>query len=289
MKTNLTLLALVSAFSLQPSALLHAATTIDTSSKYAYAANLGWMDWRGDTNHGAVIGEYVCSGYIYSANVGWINLGDGSPANGIRYQNLSTNDSGVNHDGFGNLRGYAWGANIGWINFDSTGSPKVDLLTGNLNGYAWSANCGWVSLSNATARVKTTTIAAGVDSDGDGLADAWEMEQFDTLRATPGRDSDGDGAINLEEYLAGTDPRDTNSVLRVTSFQHGSVGDPTYLMMTWSSVASRQYAVQILDDLSTNSWTDYTVMPGLGANNAGWNDFGNQRFYRVRAFRPLTP
>ena len=64
-----------------------ATTTIDAANHYAYGANFGWMDWRGDTNNGAVIGEYVCSGYLYSANVGWINLGSGSPPNGIYYQN----------------------------------------------------------------------------------------------------------------------------------------------------------------------------------------------------------
>ena len=48
-----------------------AASTINAVNKYAYGANIGWMDWRGDTNRGAVIGEYVCSGYIYAANVGW--------------------------------------------------------------------------------------------------------------------------------------------------------------------------------------------------------------------------
>jgi negative regulator of replication initiation len=50
-------LALASAFSLQPSAFVQATTTINAANKYAYAANLGWMDWRGDTNSGAVIGE----------------------------------------------------------------------------------------------------------------------------------------------------------------------------------------------------------------------------------------
>ncbi|HZL42144.1 MAG TPA: hypothetical protein VFD66_02545, partial [Verrucomicrobiae bacterium] len=57
-----------------------AATTINSANKFSYGANFGWIDWRGDTNSGAVIGEYVCSGDIYSANVGWINLGSGSPA-----------------------------------------------------------------------------------------------------------------------------------------------------------------------------------------------------------------
>jgi hypothetical protein len=62
---------------------LHAATTIDSANHFAYGANIGWIESRGDTNNGAVIGEYVCSGYLYSANVGWINLGNGSPANHI--------------------------------------------------------------------------------------------------------------------------------------------------------------------------------------------------------------
>src|ERR1700722_15626510 len=112
-----------------------ASTTIDAANKYAYGGNLGWMDWRGDTNNGAVIGEYVCSGYIYSANVGWINLGSVSPANLIQYQNNSATDFGVNQDGLGNLRGYAYGANIGWIAFEGTGAPKVNLFTGQLSGY----------------------------------------------------------------------------------------------------------------------------------------------------------
>src|ERR1051325_3011593 len=93
-----------------------AVSTINATNQFAYGANIGWLNWRGDTNNGAIIGEYVCSGCIYSANVGWINLGSGAPANGIRYQNNSGTDFGVNHDGLGNLRGYAYGPNIGWIN-----------------------------------------------------------------------------------------------------------------------------------------------------------------------------
>ena len=39
-----------------------AATTINAANHYAYAANLGWVDARGDVTSGAVIGEFVCSG-----------------------------------------------------------------------------------------------------------------------------------------------------------------------------------------------------------------------------------
>ena len=163
MKTKRLLLVLVSVFSLLPFALLAqgggSGTTIDAVNRYAYGANLGWLDWRGDTNNGVVIATNVCSGYIYSANVGWINLGSGFPANGFHYQNNSASDFGVNLDTAGNLSGYAYGANIGWITFEQTcGQPKVNLATGNLSGYVWSANCGWISLSNAVAHVQTGAI-----------------------------------------------------------------------------------------------------------------------------------
>src|SRR5262245_524566 len=121
-------------------------STITTTNRYACGANIGWIDWRADGTNGAVIGAYVCSGYIYSGNVGWIHLGSGSPVNGIRYQNNSGSDYGVNHDGFGALRGFAYGANIGWIQFEEQGAPTVDPKTGHLGGSVYSANCGWISL-----------------------------------------------------------------------------------------------------------------------------------------------
>ena len=84
---------------------LEPASTIDETNKFAFGANIGWIDWRPDGSSGAVIGEFVSSGYLYAANVGWINLGSGAPADGVRYQNNSATDFGVNHDGLGNLRG----------------------------------------------------------------------------------------------------------------------------------------------------------------------------------------
>ncbi len=52
-----------------------------------------------------------------------------------------------------------------------------------------------------------------IDSDGDGLPDAWEAENgLDYADPADGAvDSDADGATNLEEYLNGTDPLDADS------------------------------------------------------------------------------
>ena len=156
---NKFLLTTVSSFVILHSSFVFAGTTIDATNRYAYAANLGWLDGRGDTNFGVLVSLNVCSGNIYSANAGWINLGSGTPGNGLAYQNNSADDFGVNRDAVGNLRGYAYGANIGWINFEATGAPKMDVVTGNFSGYAYSANCGWISLSNATAFVQSTVFA----------------------------------------------------------------------------------------------------------------------------------
>jgi hypothetical protein len=169
--------ALLPVLVLSWTASLEAATTINASNRYAYGANTGWMDWRGDGANGAVIGPTYCSGNVYAANFGWLSLGSGAPINGVQYQNLSANDYGVNVDSAGNLRGYAWGANVGWIAFEANGAPAVDLASGNLSGYAWGANIGWLSLSNAVAFVQTIPLApppndlcAGAIALADGVA-----------------------------------------------------------------------------------------------------------------------
>jgi hypothetical protein len=269
-----------------------AATTINSVNKFAYAANLGWMDWRGDTISGAVIGEYVCSGYIYSANVGWINLGSGSPINGIRYQNLSASDFGVNHDGLGNLRGYAYGANIGWINFENTGAPTVNLRTGNLSGNIYSVNCGWISLSNVFAFAQTDTITAGADTDGDGIADAWELTRTNTLTAfTATSDTDGDGVSDKNEYFADTNPKDATDRLVITDYLTTPGG--TLATLTWKSAPTRFYYLQKNFDLTTPLWLDSglgLIAPdGASTTRAFGDTNAPMRYYRVRAVRPLAP
>src|SRR5258708_7346583 len=232
-----------SLFIVDTSSHCYASTTIDPANNFAYGANIGWVNWRGDTNNGAVIGEYVCSGYIYSANVGWITLGSGSPANGIQYLNTAAGDFGVNQDGLGNLRGFAYGANIGWVNFENNGAPKVDLATGKLGGSVYSANCGWISLSNAFAYVQTDTIAPGADFNHDRIPDAWEYQNFGTTNINVNADPDHDGASNLQEYLAGTDPNAPNDNLRITFVGRGTVM-PNFTTLKWTAKPTRFYTIQ---------------------------------------------
>jgi len=291
MNAKFGLFPLIWALGLPTAASLQAGTTIDAANRYAWGANLGWADWTGDASHGAVIGEYVCSGYIYSANVGWINLGNGLPADQIQYQNNSAADFGVNQDGLGNLRGWAYSANVGWINFENTGAPKVNLLTGSLSGSIWSANCGWISLSNAVAYVKTDTIQPGALAPN-GLPIAWLLLNFGTTNVNANADPDHDGMSNAEEYEAGTDPNDASSNLRVTAynFSHGG----TNASLTWSSVPTRVYALERTPKLAPPVWADSglgLIAPGAGpTTTAAFKDTNAPaRFYRVQAAPPLAP
>jgi hypothetical protein len=269
------------------------ATTINALNKYAYGANIGWLDWHGNITSGAVVGEYVCSVYIYAANVGWLHLGNSTPANGIHYQNNSATDYGVNHDGLGNLRGYAYGANIGWVNFENLGGPKIDLVSGRLSGFVYGANVGWISLSNAVAFVQTDFIQPGADSDADGIPDAWELQRTTNLTTLgAGGDRDGDGVPDTSEYLADTNPLEATSKLLITLFTPAP--DGTSAQIAWTSTLTRHYQIQKRPDLTpvrTSAWVDSglgTQLPDGAATTRTLSDTGaSQRFYRIRALRPL--
>ncbi len=278
-------------------------TTIDSSHPYSYGANLGWMTWLADSaTDGVSVGEFICSGWVYSANVGWINIGSGLPANHIQYQNNSATDFGVNYSvdstqpGYGILRGYAYGANIGWINFEASGNPRVSLFTGRLSGYAYSANCGWINLDDMGAPanyVQTDHIAMGTDSNGNGIADAWEYLYFGGL-LSPGQENtspNGDGQTLLQDYLDGINPLTVSNALRITAFSSNPGG--TSSNITFTSNAGRLYMIQVNTDLTQPlNWTDSglgTFAPDQGASTARTvvQSTTTKKYFRVQTMRPL--
>ncbi len=274
-----------------------ATSTINSTNDSAWAANIGWTDWRPSGVEGVTVGEFICSGYIWGANVGWISLGSGAPANNIQYSNSSDGDYGVNYSidpaspGLAKLRGYAYGANIGWIAFAEAGNPRLRFSDGRLEGYAYSANCGWLNLGDGSFALQTDTVAPGADSDADGMADAFEFLYLAGLGGDPSGDADGDGTTNLDEYLNGTSPTVATDTLRITAFSASMHG--TNASLTWTSNASRLYRIQMTLDL-TSRWADDPTL-GIIVPDAGVQTSrtitafpSNTRFYRVRAIRPLS-
>ena len=96
------------------------------------------------------------------------------------------------------------------------------------------------------------------DWDEDGLPDEWEQDCFSSLDETADGDADGDGASNIDEYIAGTNPADSGSLLAVSGIY--TTGG---FELEWSPcVTGRWYTVQWMgslgdDDQSLQNHLEY--------------------------------
>ncbi|HEU0010517.1 MAG TPA: lamin tail domain-containing protein, partial [Verrucomicrobiae bacterium] len=86
------------------------------------------------------------------------------------------------------------------------------------------------------------TITTLADADGDGMADAWETNNFGSTNVSASADADGDGMTNLQEFGANTDPNDPASFLKLTLITPGQ--QPT---LTFGAASNRTYTLQFSD------------------------------------------
>ena len=78
------------------------------------------------------------------------------------------------------------------------------------------------------------------DSNGNGVPDDWEMNNFGSLGfVTLLSDWDGDGHYDCLEYRAGTNPKDHTSVFEATAVTQ--VGATNGVVITWQSVTNKLY------------------------------------------------
>ena len=100
-----------------------------------------------------------------------------------------------------------------------------------------------------------------VDADANGLPDWWELQYFGALTGTnPNGDADHDGASNLAEWLAGTNPTDAASALRLLISRPNPTNTP---VLQWPSVAGKFYSVQRATNLAVGF--DTTVQSAIAA------------------------
>ena len=122
-----------------------------------------------------------------------------------------------------------------------------------------------------------------VDSDLNGLPDWWEQEYFGHLTGTDSSaDPDQDGLSNLSEWLAGTNPTNTASSLRLTVLSNSN---PSTISLAWPSVAGKTYRLESATNLLTGfNLVISTNIPATAPTNVITDmavPSSDTRFYRV--------
>lgn len=122
---------------------------------------------------------------------------------------------------------------------------------------------------------------ASNDSDNDGMDDDWEMAYFGNLSRDGSGDFDGDGTTDLQEFLAGTNPTSSGSILRALTVTAINSGNVTVL---WSAQPGKRYLVQFKNGLNDSQWSNLGDIVRAATTTGALPDPSpapTQRFYRV--------
>lgn len=110
------------------------------------------------------------------------------------------------------------------------------------------------SNSSGSDSISITNVIRRLDTDGDGIPDWWAAQYFGgPTRCNPNLDSDSDNFTNYQEFLAGTDPTESSSLLAL-GMDISSDG----IRLSWPSAAGRVYSVWTTPALTN----DFSLVEG---------------------------
>lgn len=136
-------------------------------------------------------------------------------------------------------------------------------------------------LASNTVVMTSTAVGGGSDIDADGLPDIWETAHGLNLAAADADlDPDRDGQSNRQEYLAGTDPHDPASVLKLEAQP-----SPEGIQLAFTARAGRSYTILARSALQDATWErvsdvspealDHRLVAAIPGHP------GSARFYRL--------
>ncbi|MBK7998625.1 MAG: immunoglobulin domain-containing protein [Verrucomicrobia bacterium] len=189
---------------------------------------------------------------------------------------------------------YSWRRNLGSIVVNTNSGPyKTNFVTLNTETALLRLTNGMQS-SNFVMRIvvyndankapgatATFNVTVLEDTDRDGIPDSVENALgLDTNNvADAAGDLDLDGMSNRAEYIAGTDPANNQSYLKIEQ----SV-TPGSSSVQFGGISNRTYTVQFTDSLNANTWSSLADLSARSTNftqqlaDPSWT---TNRFYRV--------
>jgi len=118
------------------------------------------------------------------------------------------------------------------------------------------------------------------DVDGDGMPDVWEMTNGTDVFVPDGNlDADGDGFSNYSEWLAGTNPRDNQSFLKLK----GAIAGANSISLNFAAMAGRTYTISSAPVVNASVWFTVTNIAAVGTNRSVTLSLpaSGSQFYRV--------